>query len=175
MVEGVEGGEVHLEAGAEARKGPGPGLGPTPGLGPRPGRWYNQYYGGVGFKYLILVLVLPIKQHLFEPFSPLDFCGEVGGPGLEGHGGGHGGHGGRPGLEGHAADLVCALHHHQQLKSLAGHVGSAQVVERRVFVNHVDYIKRPDKEYARLGGGVGGHLDVVHLLQEGTVDQISAR
>ena len=53
-----------------------------------------------------------------------------------------------PGLESHAAGLNGSLHDDDQLELLLGEVGGVHVVERRLLVDHVDNLQRPDEEDA---------------------------
>ena len=105
----------------------------------------------VVYKYLVLVLVLPVEQHLLKPLAPLDLCGQVGGARLEGH----------------VARLIGSLHHHQQLEPLLGEAGGAHVVEGGVGLDGVHHVDGPDEEDTRLRGRLWLHLDVGHLLHQG--------
>ncbi len=73
---------------------------------------------------------------------------------------------GGPGLEVHASCLCAALHQHNDLKLLLGQLAGRQVIQRRLLVNNVNNVQRPDKEDTVLGIGVRKDLQHVHLLVE---------
>ncbi len=71
---------------------------------------------------------------------------------------------GGPRLEVHARRLRAALHEHNNFKLLLGQLARRQVIQRRLLVNNVNNVQRPDEEDAVLGIRIRKDLQHVHLL-----------